>query len=75
LVKKIVFALVSHKNSPGRASALAKKLDFKESDKVVYPAHGVGSVDSIQTRKVSGSEQQFYMITIIETGDENHGSN
>ena len=47
---------------------MGKKLDFKEGDKVVYPAHGVGGVDSIQTRKVSGAEQQFYMITIIETG-------
>lgn len=47
---------------------MAKKLEFKEGDKVVYPAHGVGEVDSIQNRKVSGAEQQFYMITIIETG-------
>jgi hypothetical protein len=34
----------------------------------VYPAHGVGVVDSIQMRKVSGSEQKFYMISILETG-------
>ena len=47
---------------------MAKKLDFKEGDKVVYPAHGVGAIDSIQNRKVSGAEQQFYMITIMETG-------
>ena len=43
-------------------------LEFKVSDKVVYPAHGVGVVDSIQLRKVSGSEQKFYMISIMETG-------
>jgi len=47
---------------------LAKKLEFKEGDKVVYPAHGVGVVDSVKLRKVSGSEQQFYNITISETG-------
>lgn len=46
----------------------AESLEFKTTDKVVYPAHGVGVVDSIQVRKVSGSEQKFYMITIIESG-------
>jgi len=47
---------------------LAKKIQFKKGDKVVYPAHGVGVVDSIQARKVADSEQKFYMITIEETG-------
>lgn len=41
---------------------------FKVNEKVVYPAHGVGVVESIQARKVSGAEQKFYMITILETG-------
>ena len=43
-------------------------LEFKVGDKVVYPAHGVGAVDSIQMRKVSGTEQKFFMISILETG-------
>jgi len=43
-------------------------LEFKMGDKVVYPAHGVGVVDSIQMRKVSNTEQKFYMISILETG-------
>lgn len=47
---------------------MSKKLEFNEEDKVVYPAHGVGVIDSIKLRKVSGSEQKFYNITIIETG-------
>ena len=42
--------------------------EFKVSDKVVYPAHGVGKIESIQARTISGSEQKFYMITILETG-------
>lgn len=42
--------------------------EFKVGDKVVYPAHGVGKVDAIQARKISGSEQKFYMITILESG-------
>ena len=47
---------------------MAKKIVFKKGDKVVYPAHGVGVVDSIQARKISDTEQKFYMITIEETG-------
>ena len=47
---------------------MSTKLEFKVGDKVVYPAHGVGVVDSIQVRKVSGSEQKFFMISVVETG-------
>ena len=47
---------------------MAKKIEFKKGDKVVYPAHGVGVVDSIQSRKVADTEQKFYMISIEETG-------
>ena len=42
--------------------------EFKIGDKVVYPAHGVGKVDAVQARKISGTEQKFYMITILESG-------
>lgn len=44
------------------------EISFKEADKVVYPAHGVGVIDSIQKRKVGGTEQSFYMISILESG-------
>lgn len=37
-------------------------------DKVVYPPYGVGVIDTVQKRTVSGAEQEFYMITILETG-------
>lgn len=43
-------------------------LEYKVGDKVVYPAHGVGKIDAIQARKISGTEQKFYMITILESG-------
>ncbi len=42
--------------------------EFKVNDKVVYPAHGVGVIESIALRKISGSEHKFYNLTIIETG-------
>jgi len=43
-------------------------INFQVGDKVVYPAHGVGVIDDIQTRKISTAEQSFYMLTVVETG-------
>ena len=39
---------------------------FKVGEKVVYPAHGVGVIQSLQTRTISGSEKTFYMLKILE---------
>lgn len=47
---------------------MAKAQQFKAGDKVVYPAHGVGTIESIQTRSISGAEQKFYMLKIVESG-------
>lgn len=41
--------------------------DFKVGDKLVYPTQGVCVVDAIQSRKVSGCEQKFIMLTVLET--------
>lgn len=75
-MKKETKATVSKAAVPKAVVARAVKatkpkrddLEFDTGDKVVYPAHGVGAIDSIQIRKVSGSEQKFYMISILETG-------
>ena len=34
---------------------------------LVYPAHGVGVIEGIQTRVVSGSERKFYMLRILDS--------
>ncbi len=41
---------------------------FKEGDKAVYPAHGVGEVQAIETRNISGNEHQFYILKILDNG-------
>lgn len=43
-------------------------VEFSKGDKVVYPAHGLGVIQAIQSRMVSGAQQKFYLISIIETG-------
>src|SRR5205809_7741430 len=41
--------------------------DFKVGEKVVYPAHGVGVIESLQVRNVSGTQRKFYMLRIIDS--------
>ena len=40
---------------------------FKIGEKVVYPAHGVGKIEGIQTQVISGTEQRFYMLRILDS--------
>jgi len=40
--------------------------EFRVGDLAVYPAHGVGRINSIETRIVNGEEHDFYMMKIIE---------
>ena len=41
---------------------------FNVGDNVVYPAHGVAEVMGIETRDIGGSEQSFYVLSILENG-------
>lgn len=40
---------------------------FDIGQMAVYPAHGVGQIESIESREVGGIAQSFYVIRIIET--------
>src|SRR6185295_19084702 len=40
---------------------------FKIGEKVVYPAHGVGVIESIQTKTISGTARKFYMLRILDS--------
>ena len=40
---------------------------FKVGEKVVYPAHGVGIIESLQTKVVSGTQKNFYMLRILDS--------
>lgn len=39
---------------------------FKVGDLAVYPAHGVGLIEKIETRKISGCQQDFYVMRILD---------
>jgi len=42
-------------------------MEFKVGQKVVYPGHGVGQIQSIQSKEIAGSVISFYMIRILES--------
>jgi len=40
---------------------------FKVGDIVVYPAHGVAEVESVEDREISGSHLPFFILKILDT--------
>jgi CarD family transcriptional regulator len=41
----------------------AKKLDFRPNEFVVYPAHGVGKIISIEEQEVAGLQLELFVIS------------
>jgi len=44
------------------------KTQFNVGDLAVYPAHGVGRIDSVESRVINGTKQDFYILKVIESG-------
>jgi CarD family transcriptional regulator len=41
---------------------------FEIGDNAVYPGHGVGVIEKIETREISGSNKSFYVLKILDNG-------
>ena len=41
---------------------------FDIGDKAVYPGHGVGVIEAIESKTISGKEQLFYILRIVDNG-------
>ncbi|MBS3757950.1 MAG: CarD family transcriptional regulator [Desulfobacterales bacterium] len=41
---------------------------FQVGDLAVYPAHGVGRIESIESRTINGAKHDFYIMKIIDNG-------
>lgn len=41
---------------------------FNVGDKAVYPAHGVGVIKRIESKKIGGVNQDFYVLQILSSG-------
>jgi CarD family transcriptional regulator len=42
--------------------------EFLVGDLAVYPAHGVGRIDAIESKVINGEKHDFYIMKIIENG-------
>ena len=51
-------------NDSSKSTASVKR--FKVGDLAVYPAHGVGRIEAIETKVVNGEENDFYIMKVIE---------
>src|SRR3970282_1310621 len=44
-------------------------MSFKVGDLAVYPAQGIGMVQAIETKSISGgTKESFYVLRILDTG-------
>jgi CarD family transcriptional regulator len=41
---------------------------FQIGDKAVYPGHGVGVIEAIEIKRISGKEQSFYILRFVDNG-------
>ncbi|MBI5845272.1 MAG: CarD family transcriptional regulator [Deltaproteobacteria bacterium] len=45
---------------------LCESRDFTVGDLAVYPAHGVGRIEAVESRSIGGDKQNFYIMRILE---------
>jgi CarD family transcriptional regulator len=43
-------------------------MEFKVGDMAVYPTHGVGEIEAIEIKQISGIDQKFYIMRILGNG-------
>ena len=51
-----------------KTTSTKKLRTFKVGDLAVYPAHGVGRIDAVESRVVNGEKHDFYIMKVLENG-------
>ncbi len=54
--------MAAHKQQQQQKKAPVRKLKFKTSEFVVYPAHGVGKIVDIEEQEIAGMKLELYVI-------------
>jgi CarD family transcriptional regulator len=49
-----------------KSSAKTKAVRFRIGDLAVYPAHGVGRIEAIESREINGEAHDFYIMKVLE---------
>ena len=48
---------------------------FNIGDKVVYPMHGAGTIESIEEKEMLGNSEDYYIIKMPIGRNETYGTN
>ncbi len=60
---------MTKKSSDANNSApKTKKQGFQVGDLAVYPAHGVGRIEAVESRIINGQKQDFFILKVLENG-------
>jgi CarD family transcriptional regulator len=57
---------MTNKKSGNQIKTKPKGKEFQVGDLAVYPAHGVGKIEGIESRVINGVKHNFYMMKVIE---------
>ncbi len=57
--------VVTLAGAPRKAGEREATVDFQVGEKVIYPNHGIGVVESIQTRPIPGGKISLYQLRIL----------
>ncbi len=60
--------MTEKKTKESSQSAKQKNRQFQVGDLAVYPAHGVGEIQAIESRVINGEEHDFYIMKVLENG-------
>ncbi len=67
-IRKVVQLMGVNSTKEKVKESPTKTKEFFKGDLAVYPAHGVGCIESIESKKVNGDTMNFYMMKIVENG-------
>lgn len=62
----MIGASMTNKKSDNLSNTKPKLKEFQVGDLAVYPAHGVGKIEGIESRVINGVKHDFYMMKVIE---------
>jgi CarD family transcriptional regulator len=60
--------MTENKVEENTESVTEKNHQFHVGDLAVYPAHGVGEIQAIESRVVNGEKHDFYIMKVLENG-------
>jgi CarD family transcriptional regulator len=66
--KKVISKVAPKEKEKEVKEKPAPNYNFKVGDNAVYPAHGVGKIEAIESKNIMGDKKDFYVINILNTG-------